>query len=252
MLRSGQREGAAPRRRELSGALRAAVPKLAGLVLNVNLRDTNVILGDASRTLWGRDWLEEELCGLTFRLSVPSFFQINRDQTERLYQLALEFAGLTGEGDGAGPVLRHRHHLPVPGPPGRACHQGGGGPPGHRGRQGQRPAQRCHQRGILLRGRGEVAARLAGQGVRPQVICVDPPRKGLAPRCRRCWPPWRRTASSTSPATRPPLARDVKRLEELGYRAVQAQPVDLFPRTAHVETVVLLSKGEVDSKKDSG
>ena len=66
-------------------------------VLNVNLRDTNVILGDAYRTLWGRDWLEEELCGLTFRLSVPSFFQINRDQTERLYQLALEFAGLTGE-----------------------------------------------------------------------------------------------------------------------------------------------------------
>ena len=56
-----------------------------------------MILGDAYRTLWGRDWLEEELCGLTFRLSVPSFFQINRDQTERLYQLALEFAGLTGE-----------------------------------------------------------------------------------------------------------------------------------------------------------
>ena len=86
-----------PHAGELSGALRAAVPKLAGLVLNVNLRDTNVILGDAYRTLWGRDWLEEELCGLTFRLSVPSFFQINRDQTERLYQLALEFAGLTGE-----------------------------------------------------------------------------------------------------------------------------------------------------------
>lgn len=179
-------------------------PSWPGWLINVNLRDTNVILGDAYRTLWGRDWLEEELCGLTFRLSVPSFFQINRDQTERLYQLALEFAGLTGEETVLDLYCGIGHHLPVPGPPGRACHRGGGGPPGHRGRQGQRPAQRCHQRGILLRDAGEVAARLAGQGVRPQVICVDPPRRGLARRCRRCCPPWRRTASSTSPATRPP------------------------------------------------
>ena len=96
---------------------------------------------------------------------------------------------------------------------------------------------------------GEVAARLAGQGVRPQVICVDPPRKGLAPEVPAVlssMAPDRIVYVSCDPAT---LARDVKRLEELGYRAVQAQPVDLFPRTAHVETVVLLSKGEIDSKK---
>ena len=94
-----------------------------------------------------------------------------------------------------------------------------------------------------------MAARLAGQGVRPQVICVDPPRKGLAPEVPAVlasMAPDRIVYVSCDPAT---LARDVKRLEELGYRAVQAQPVDLFPRTAHVETVVLLSKGEIDSKK---
>ena len=86
-----------PREEELTRSLTAAEPGLVGVVLNVNTRDTNVILGTNYRTLWGRDWLEEELCGLIFRLSVPSFFQINRAQTQRLYALALEFAGLTGQ-----------------------------------------------------------------------------------------------------------------------------------------------------------
>ena len=87
---------------------------------------------------------------------------------------------------------------------------------------------------------GVVATQLAREGVRPQVICVDPPRKGLAPEVPAVlssMAPDRIVYVSCDPAT---LARDVKRLEELGYRAVQAQPVDLFPRTAHVETVCLL------------
>lgn len=87
-----------------------------------------------------------------------------------------------------------------------------------------------------------MAARLAGQGVRPQVICVDPPRKGLAPEVPAVlasMAPDRIVYVSCDPAT---LARDVKRLEELGYRAVQAQPVDLFPRTAHVETVLRMER----------
>ena len=84
-----------PHAPELVQSLRQAVPSLAGLVLNTNTKDTNVILGPNYRTIWGRDFLEERLCGMTFRLSVPSFFQINRAQTERLYAQALEFAGLT-------------------------------------------------------------------------------------------------------------------------------------------------------------
>ena len=72
-----------PRTEELIQALHLTEPGLAGVVLNVNTRDTNVILGPECHTLWGRDWLEEELCGLRFRLSVPSFFQINRAQTQR-------------------------------------------------------------------------------------------------------------------------------------------------------------------------
>jgi len=208
-----------------------------------------VILGDAYRTLWGRDWLEEELCGLTFRLSVPSFFQINRDQTERLYQLALEFAGLTGEetvldlycGIGTISLCLARRAGHVIGA--EVVPQAVEDARANALRNGVTNAE------FFCGDAGEVAARLAGQGVRPQVICVDPPRKGLAPEVPAVlssMAPDRIVYVSCDPAT---LARDVKRLEELGYRAVQAQPVDLFPRTAHVETVVLLSKGEIDSKK---
>jgi len=77
-------------------ALRRSHPGLAGVVLNINTRGTNVILGDRFVALWGQDWLEEELCQLSFRLSVPSFFQVNLAQTQRLYQTALELAQLSG------------------------------------------------------------------------------------------------------------------------------------------------------------
>ena len=88
---------ALPFEKELAKALTAACPKAVGVVLNVNTRKTNVILGRDYRVLWGHDTLEDRLCGLTFQLSIPSFFQVNRDQAEVLYNCALEFAGLTGE-----------------------------------------------------------------------------------------------------------------------------------------------------------
>ena len=77
--------------------VRAAAPKTVGVVLNTNTKKGNVILGDKYRTLWGQDFLMDTLCGLRFKLSVPSFYQVNRDQAEVLYGKALEFAGLTGE-----------------------------------------------------------------------------------------------------------------------------------------------------------
>ena len=85
-----------PREAELVRALRRAEPNLAGIVLGVNEKHNNVILGDSYRALWGEDFLSDTLCGLTFRLSVPSFYQVNPAQTEVLYGKALEFAGLTG------------------------------------------------------------------------------------------------------------------------------------------------------------
>ena len=238
-----------PHAPELVQALRQAAPALAGLVLNTNTKDTNVILGPNYRTIWGRDFLEERLCGMTFRLSVPSFFQINRAQTERLYAQALEFAGLTGQETvldlycGIGTISLALAQ--------RAGQVIGAEivPEAVQDAQANAARNQVDNARFLCGDAGEAAFQLAAEGVRPQVICVDPPRKGLAPEVPEIlasMAPERIVYVSCDPAT---LARDVKRFGELGYPAVKAQAVDLFPRTAHVETVVLLSKGEIDSKK---
>ena len=227
----------------LTSALRRAEPGLAGLVLNINTRDTNVILGDTYVPLWGRDWLEEELCGLTFRLSVPSFFQINREQTQRLYIAALEFAQLTGTETvldlycGIGTIS-----LALAKRAGRVI--GAELVPQAIADAGENARRNGVTNAEFFCGdAGAISQRLAAEGVRPQVICVDPPRKGLAPQVPAIlagMAPDRIVYVSCDPAT---LARDTDRFIQLGYRAVRAQGVDLFPRTAHVETVLLLQRG---------
>ena len=235
-----------PHAPELVQSLRQAVPTLAGLVLNTNTKDTNVILGPNYRTIWGRDFLEERLCGMTFRLSVPSFFQINRAQTERLYAQALEFAGLTGQETvldlycGIGTISLALAQ--------RAGQVIGAEivPEAVQDAQANAARNQVSNARFLCGDAGEAAFQLAAEGVRPQVICVDPPRKGLAPEVPEIlasMAPERIVYVSCDPAT---LARDVKRFGELGYPAVKSQAVDLFPRTAHVETVVLLSQQKPD------
>lgn len=226
----------------LTESLRRAEPGLAGVVLSVNTRDTNVILGDKYVTLWGRDWLEEKLCQLNFRLSVPSFFQINRVQTQRLYRIALDFAQLTGTetvldlycGIGTISLALARQAGQVIG--------------AEIVPQAIEDAKENARRNGISNARffcgdaGEMARKLAEDGVCPQVICVDPPRKGLAPEVPAVlagMEPERIVYVSCDPAT---LARDVDRFAQLGYHAVKAQAVDLFPKTTHVETVCLLSK----------
>ena len=231
-----------PHAPELVQALRQAAPALAGLVLNTNTKDTNVILGPSYRTIWGRDFLEERLCGMTFRLSVPSFFQINRAQTERLYAQALEFAGLTGRETvldlycGIGTISLALAQ--------RAGQVIGAEivPEAVQDAQANAARNQVDNARFLCGDAGEAAFQLAAEGVRPQVICVDPPRKGLAPEVPEIlasMAPERIVYVSCDPAT---LARDVKRFGELGYPVVKAQAVDLFPRTAHVETIVLLGR----------
>ena len=229
---------------ELAETLRRAEPGLAGLVLSVNTRDTNVILGDKYAVLWGRDWLEEELCQLTFRLSVPSFFQINRSQTEALYGIALDFARLTGAetvldlycGIGTISLALARRAGRVIGA--EIVPQAIGDAKENARRNGIRNAE------FFCGDAGAVAQKLGAEGVRSQVICVDPPRKGLGPEVPAIlagMTPERIVYVSCDPAT---LARDVDRFAQLGYRAVKAQGVDLFPRTAHVETACLLVREE--------
>ena len=221
-------------------ALTAACPKAVGVVLNVNTRKTNVILGRDYRVLWGRDTLEDRLCGLTFQLSIPSFFQVNRDQAEVLYNCALEFAGLTGQetvvdlycGTGTISLVMAQQAKHVIGaeivPPAI-----------------EDAWENARKNGVtnvefICADASKAAADLEQRGIRPDVVCVDPPRKGLAPDvidsiCAMA--PNRVVYVSCDPAT---LARDLKRFTQLGYRAEQAVGVDLFCRTSHVETVCLL------------
>ena len=231
-----------PHSQALVEALRRAEPGLVGLVLAVNREKTNVILGKEYRVLWGQDFLEDTLCGLDFRLSVPSFYQVNRDQTEVLYGRALDFAGLTGTETvldlycGIGTItlnLARRAKraigaevVPAAVEDARANAR----------RNGIENAE------FLCADAGQAAQELARRGLRPEVITVDPPRKGLALPVIEAiveMAPRRLVYVSCDPAT---LARDVKLLGERGYRLEVAEAADLFPRTAHVETVCLLSK----------
>lgn len=233
-----------PFEKELVESLRAGCPKTVGIVLNVNNRDTNVILGKDYRTLWGQEFIEDRLCGLTFRLSVPAFFQVNRDQTEVLYSKALEFAALTGKetvldlycGTGTISLVMARKAGKVIGA--EIVH------PAIRNAKENAARNGFDNTEFICADAGAAAQELAKRGVRPDVICVDPPRKGLdAPVIDAIakMQPQRVVYVSCDPAT---LARDLKLLGEKGYSAVKAESVDMFPRTPHVETVCLLSRNK--------
>lgn len=235
-----------PREAELVRALRRAEPNLAGIVLGVNEKHNNVILGDSYRTLWGEDFLSDTLCGLTFRLSVPSFYQVNPAQTEVLYGKALEFAGLTGAetvldlycGIGTISLVMAR----------KAGMVWGAEVVPQAVDDAIANAQRNHIENarFLCADAGEAARYLEGEGVRPDVVCVDPPRKGLAEDVVDTiadMGPQRVVYVSCDPGT---LGRDVKRFAGRGYTLKKAVAVDMFPRTAHVETVCLLSKLNVN------
>ena len=235
-----------PREDVLVSAMRQAVRSAVGVVLNVNTRRGNVILGDRYRTLWGQDTLTDTLCGHTFRLSIPSFYQVNREQAEVLYRKAVEYAGLTGAElvldlyCGAGTItltMADRAKRVI-------------------GAEIVAPAVENARENAADNGvenveffcgdAGDIALKLAGEDLHPDVICVDPPRKGLAPEVIDAMAemaPKRIVYVSCDPAT---LGRDVKLLAQRGYQATRAAAVDLFPGTAHVETVVLLSHKKPD------
>ncbi len=231
---------ALPHEPELVQALRAAEPGLRGVVLGVNEKKNNVILGDSYRTLWGDDFLMDEMCGLSFKLSVPSFYQVNTPQAERLYGLALDFAALAGDetaldlycGIGTITLCLARRVRKVIGA--EIVPQAIGDARENARRNGIANAE------FFCADASQIAAKLSADGLRPDVVTVDPPRKGLAEDVVSSiaqMSPARVVYVSCDPAT---LARDVKRFGERGYHPVKAAAVDLFPRTAHVESVCLL------------
>ena len=232
---------------ELLAAFRAAVPELTSFVWNENPSRGNTVLSGAFHTLWGPASIEDELCSLRFSLSPQAFYQIHPAQAEKLYRRALDYAGeaetaldlYCGAGTitlclaGRIPKVYGAEIVPEAVENARANAR----------RNGIGNAR------FLCGDAPQAARELAGRGVRPDVIVVDPPRKGLSPETPEVlasMAPKRIVYVSCDPGT---LARDLRRLAALGYVPAAATAVDMFPRTSHVETVVLLSKGEVDSKK---
>jgi 23S rRNA (uracil1939-C5)-methyltransferase len=227
-----------PREKELLEALQREVPTLQSLCLSVHTARSNVILGDSYRVLWGQERLEDSLCGLNFSLSPLSFFQINPEQTEVLYKLALEFASLSGTETvadvycGAGTIsllLAKRARRVI-------------------GLETVEAAVRDARENALKNGIGNVEfllgqaevllPKLVEEGLRPDVIVLDPPRKGVEPpviEAIALAQPKRVVYVSCNPATQ---ARDAALFFEKGYRITRCQPVDMFCWTHGVENVL--------------
>ena len=226
--------------------LREAEPGIAGVVLSSNTAKTNVILGPSYRTVWGQDTLDETLCGLRFRLSVPSFFQVNRDQCEILYARVLDLAGLTGRetvldlycGIGTITLCLAKSAKKVIGA--EIVPEAIEDAKGNAARNGIENAE------FFCGDASAIAQKLARDGVRPDVVVVDPPRRGLAPEVIAAiaqMSPARVVYVSCDPAT---LSRDLKLFTTLNYTPLRAEAIDMFPRTEHVETVVSLSQQKPD------
>jgi 23S rRNA (uracil1939-C5)-methyltransferase len=229
-----------PHADELVGLLRAAIPGLKSICQNVNTGRTNVIFGDRTKVLWGDDVIYDTIGDVRFAISARSFYQVNPVQTEVLYGKALDFAGLSGEETvidaycGIGTIslfLAQRARQVY-------------------GVEIVSEAIDDARRNALLNGvlnvQFEVGAAEAiipawkRQGIAPDVIVVDPPRKGCDAALLATileMRPARVVYVSCNPST---LARDLRALEDGGYSTVTVQPVDMFPWTVHVESVALL------------
>ena len=225
--------------------LREQFADIATILLNVNSKNTNVILGTETHTLYGPGYIEDTLCGVPVQLGPLSFYQVNTLAAERLYGIAAQYAQLTpddllldlycGMGTIGLSMVDHCRELVgveiVP----EAIESA----KANAARMGDAVAAKSC---FFCADAGQAATRLAAEGLHPDVVMLDPPRKGcdeatLSAVVRMA--PRRVVYVSCNPAT---AARDAAWLEQNGYHAEKVQPVDLFPRTKHVETVCLLSK----------
>ena len=227
---------------EFVSRIRSVCPGSVSILLNVNTEKTNVILGRENILLYGEETITDLLCGVKVQLSPQSFYQVNRRAAQQLYRLAADMAGLTGKETlldlycGAGTIGlsmadRAAKLIGVEVVPQAV----------ENARENAREAGRENAR-FLCADAGEAARQLEKEGVRPDVIVVDPPRKGcsaevLEAMCSMA--PERIVMISCNSAT---AARDCGLLQAMGFEVRRIVPCDLFPRTAHVECCILLTK----------
>lgn len=236
----------------LTGALvdelRRRFPELTGIVLNINKTHGNTVLSGNFYTLWGNPNITDTLCGIKFDIAPQAFYQVNPPQAERLYRKALEYAAVDKDDlvfdlyCGAGTIslclAREAGHVIGAEIVSEAI---------------ENAAANAQNNGIenvefVCADAGQAAKQLAERGLKPRVVVVDPPRKGmdeLAVKAIASMQPERVVYVSCNPAT---LARDIQRFSLFGYELQSATAVDMFPRTHHVETVCLLSKRHIERR----
>ena len=238
-----------PHAEQLCTVLREQFPAISTILLNVNAKNTNVILGSENHILYGPGYIEDTLCGVPVRLGPLSFYQVNTLAAERLYGVAAQYAQLTpddalldlycGMGTiGLSMAGQCRELIGVEIVP-EAIESA----KANAARMGEAVAAKSR---FFCADAGQAATRLAAEGLHPDIVMLDPPRKGcdeatLSAVVRMA--PRRVVYVSCNPAT---AARDAAWLEQNGYHAEKVQPVDLFPRTKHVEAVLLLTKLNVE------
>ena len=238
-----------PSKNNFVKALREKHPEITTIVQNINGRGTSMVLGDKEHVLYGKGYIVDELCGCRFRISSKSFYQVNSVQTEILYEKALSLSGLTGR------ELVVDAYCGI-GTIGIIASKAAGKVIGVELNQGavRDAVNNAKMNGIdnirfYCNDAGRFLVNMAEQGENADVVIMDPPRSGSTEEFMDAvgkLGAGKVVYVSCNPET---LARDVRYMKKLGYRAVEAWPVDMFPETDHVETVVQLSKGEIQSKK---
>lgn len=231
-----------PSKNNFVKALRKLHPEITTVVLNVNDKRTSMVLGDRETTIYGKGYIEDVLCGLTFRISSKSFYQINPVQTEKLYGKAMELAGLTGKervidaycGIGTIGMVATKSAKEVIGVelnPDAV-------------RDAIKNAKRNQMKNIRFYqdDAGRFMEKMAAKGEKADVVFMDPPRSGSTEQFMKSavtLAPQKIVYISCDPQTQ---ARDLKYLTKHGYKAMGAYPYDMFPFTKHAENIVLLVK----------
>ncbi|WP_312541489.1 23S rRNA (uracil(1939)-C(5))-methyltransferase RlmD [Enterococcus sp.] len=227
---------------EIATVIHDEIPAVVSVIQNINEEKTNVILGEFGRVLYGKETIEDQLLGKTFQISAKSFYQVNTEMTEVLYQKAFEMAQLKPEdivvdayaGIGTIGISLADQVSEVLGM--EVIPEAVNDAKANAKRNG---VDNVH----YFVGKAEkIMPQWLREGIQPTVVFVDPPRKGLDAsfiETTAAVGPERIVYISCNPAT---LARDLALFAEQGYETKQVQPVDLFPQTTHVETVVLMSR----------
>ncbi|CRH90334.1 tRNA (Uracil-5-)-methyltransferase [Chlamydia trachomatis] len=222
--------------------IRAEFPQVVSIIQNINDKNTNAIFGPEFRTLYGKDTIEDQMLGNTYEISAQSFYQVNTEMAEKLYQQAIDFSELAADDvvidaySGIGTIglsvakkVNHVYGVEVI-------------------EKAVADAKKNAERNGITNSTyvsdsaENAMAKWVKDGIKPTVIMVDPPRKGLTESFIRSAAQTgadKVTYISCNPAT---MARDIALFEELGYKLTKVQPVDLFPNTHHVECIALIQR----------